>query len=76
MEGYFFSIADKLQLLRYGKPKSQKISDFSELETWPFWKAVFAEFFGTLLFIFLRTQSIVPLEERLNSSQRFGKKIH
>jgi len=62
MEGYFLSIADKLQLIRYGKTKSLKICDFSELETWPFWKAVFAEFFGTLLFIFLGTQSTIPLD--------------
>ena len=62
MEGYFLSIADKLQLIRYCKTKSLKICDFTELETWPFWKAAFVEFFGALLFIFLGTQSIVSLD--------------
>lgn len=54
-------IANKLQEIRFGRPKEVRILQFAELKTWAFWRAVLAEFVGTLLFVFLGVASTVPL---------------
>jgi glycerol uptake facilitator-like aquaporin len=62
MEAYVLYIANKLQEIRFGKPKEVRILQFAELKTWAFWRAVLAEFVGTLLFVFLGVASTVPID--------------
>ncbi|XP_071142861.1 aquaporin AQPAn.G-like isoform X3 [Mytilus edulis] len=61
MEAYVMYIANKLQEIRFGKPSEVRILHFGELKTWTFWRAVLAEFVGTLLFVFLGCASAVPI---------------
>lgn len=61
MEAYFVYIANKIQEIRFGKPKEVRILQLGELKTWPFWRAVLAEFVGTLLFVFLGSASAIPI---------------
>lgn len=61
MEAYFMYIANKIQEIRFGKPKEVRILQFGELKTWPFWRAALAEFVGTLLFVFLGSASAIPI---------------
>lgn len=68
MEAFVLYIANKLQEIRFGTPKEVRILQLGELKTWSFWRAVLAEFVGTLLFVFLGVASAVPLQP-LNSPQ-------
>lgn len=38
---------------RFGKDVEEKVYSIRELKTWKFWRAVLAEFVGTMLFVFL-----------------------
>ena len=62
MESYFLYITNKIQEIRFGKPKQLTFCDLSEVKTWLFWRAVMAEYVGTLLFVFLASQSTIPLD--------------
>ncbi|CAL1534272.1 unnamed protein product, partial [Lymnaea stagnalis] len=54
MEALYVHIANKLEAIRYGKPKpSGKFFDLSELKSLDLWRAVFAEFLAQVLFVFL-----------------------
>ena len=72
MEAWVVYIANKLQEIRFGKPKEVRILQFGELKTWAFWRAVLAEFVGTLLFVFLGCASTIPLDGVAQSSIKVG----
>uniref|UniRef100_A0A8W8NLK5 Uncharacterized protein n=1 Tax=Magallana gigas TaxID=29159 RepID=A0A8W8NLK5_MAGGI len=54
MEGYFMHVSKKVADARFGKEQEEeKVYSVRELKSWKFWRAVMAEFVGTLLFVFL-----------------------
>lgn len=54
MEGYFMHVSKKVADARFGKEQEEeKVYSVQELKSWKFWRAVMAEFVGTLLFVFL-----------------------
>lgn len=54
MEGYFMHVSKKVAEARFGKEEEEeKVYSVRELKTWKFWRAVMAEFVGTMLFVFL-----------------------
>jgi hypothetical protein len=53
MEGYFMHVSQKVAEVRFGKDAEEKFYSVRELKTWTFWRAVLAEFVGTMLFVFL-----------------------
>ena len=63
MEGLMLYVSDKLSEIRFGKKKdNDKCCGLKELATWVFWRAVIAEFLGTMLFVFLGCASVIPLK--------------
>ncbi|XP_061182475.1 aquaporin-1-like [Saccostrea echinata] len=53
MEGYFMHVSQAVAEARFGKDLEEKVYSIRELKTWKFWRAVLAEFVGTMLFVFL-----------------------
>ncbi|XP_062599756.1 aquaporin-4-like [Saccostrea cucullata] len=53
MEGYFMHVSQAVTEARFGKDVEEKVYSIRELKTWKFWRAVLAEFVGTMLFVFL-----------------------
>ncbi|KAK3578203.1 hypothetical protein CHS0354_015254 [Potamilus streckersoni] len=62
MEGYFLYITNKLAKIRsekeMGEPKGLL---FREVNQWSFWRAVLAEFVGTMLLVFIGCASTIQL---------------
>lgn len=47
-------VSKKVAEARFGKEQEdEKVYSVQELKSWKFWRAVMAEFVGTLLFVFL-----------------------
>ncbi|KAK3088627.1 hypothetical protein FSP39_021464 [Pinctada imbricata] len=65
MEGYFVYVSDKLEEIRFGAPEKYQIFGTREVVKWAFWRAVLAEFIGTLLFVFLGCASAVPIGDSI-----------
>ena len=58
MEGFFIYISNKLEAIRFGHSKTKyKIVDFQELKSVALWRAVFAEFMASMIFVYLGAQS-------------------
>ncbi|XP_069106459.1 aquaporin-1-like [Argopecten irradians] len=61
MEAYVHQISNKLSDIRAPKEPETKPLQFGELKLWTFWRAVLAEFIGTMIFVFLGCMSALPL---------------
>ncbi|XP_041360895.1 aquaporin-2-like isoform X3 [Gigantopelta aegis] len=60
LEGFFIYISNKLESIRFGHTKTKyKIIDLQELKSVALWRAVFAEFLASILFVYLGAQSAV-----------------
>ncbi|WAR21889.1 AQPA-like protein [Mya arenaria] len=60
IDGYFIYLASRLDKLRKGGD-TETGNWLQELQTWPLWRAVLAEFLATLLFVFIGTMSAVDI---------------
>ncbi|XP_052770365.1 aquaporin FA-CHIP-like [Mya arenaria] len=74
VDGYFIYLASRLDKLRKGGD-TETGNWLQELQTWPLWRAVLAEFLATLVFVFIGTMSavdIVPLTDPAGKFVRIG----
>ncbi|XP_059175182.1 aquaporin-5-like isoform X2 [Physella acuta] len=76
MEALYIHIANKLESIRFGKPKhSGKLIDIAELKTLELWRAVFAEFLAQILFVFLGCASAIAINPTNSSDPVYLVKI-
>ena len=65
MEGLYVHIANKLESVRFGlNGYKYKLFDSHELKSVQLWRAVFCEFIGSVVFVFLGCSAAIG--ERLN----------
>ncbi|OWF45172.1 Aquaporin-1 [Mizuhopecten yessoensis] len=62
MEAYMHYVSSKIADIRSPTEPETKPLQFGELKLWPFWRAVLAEFVGTMLFVFLGCMSAIGLQ--------------
>lgn len=58
MDGYFLDLTRRIERIRLG---DTPIGMLQELKSRDFWRAVFAEFIATMVFLFIATMAAVPL---------------
>ncbi|XP_071101013.1 aquaporin AQPAe.a-like [Haliotis cracherodii] len=75
MEGYYIHVANKLHSTRFGTNVKAKTCDVRELNTACFWRAVYAEFLGTLLLTFVGSASVLFDGNKITISMTFGLAI-
>ncbi|XP_067666130.1 aquaporin AQPAe.a-like [Haliotis asinina] len=75
MEGYYIHVANKLHSTRLGTSAKAKTFDVKELKSASFWRAVYAEFLGTLLLTFVGSASVLFDGNKITISMTFGLAI-
>ncbi|KAL4218102.1 Aquaporin-4 [Mactra antiquata] len=70
MDGYFLSIASKLDSIRL-QSTTGKLDILRELKSFELWRGVLAEFLATMLFVFIGTMSAVDVVNPLDLSSKF-----